>query len=96
MESVLGVKWVKILAAVVVAGMTLFVGRSRYGRMLYLVGSNREAARLSGLPVKRIVFLTFVLAGMCSGFGGLLLLSYAGQANLDLGSDYLVLSVAPP
>ncbi|MEV7085554.1 hypothetical protein AB0O07_06570 [Streptomyces sp. NPDC093085] len=50
--------------------------------------------RLRGLPVKRILFFTFVIAGMYSGFGGLLLLSYAGQANLDLVSDWLVLSVA--
>ena len=68
--------------------------RTRFGRMLYFVGSNREAARLSGLPVRSIVLLTFVIAGVCSGFAGLLLLSYAGQANLDLGSGYLVLSIA--
>jgi ribose transport system permease protein len=93
-RSIGGIKWVTILAAVFVGGMVVFTKRSRFGRMLFLVGSNREAARLSGLRVRRIVIITFVLAGMCSGFAGLLLLSYAGTANLDLGSEYLVLSIA--
>jgi ribose transport system permease protein len=93
-RSIGGVKWVTILAAVFVGGMVLFTKRSRFGRMLFLVGSNREAARLSGLRVQRIVIVTFVVAGMCSGFAGLLLLSYAGTANLDLGSNYLLLSIA--
>lgn len=93
-KSVGGIKWVTILAVVFVTAVALFVSRSRFGRMLLLVGSNREAARLSGLNVRRVVILTFVLAGMCSGVAGLLLLSYAGTANLDLGSSYLVLSIA--
>ncbi len=93
-SSVLGIKWVTLLAVVFVVAMTLLTRRTRFGRMLYFVGSNREAGRLSGLPVRSIVLLTFVIAGVCSGFAGLLLLSYAGQANLDLGSGYLVLSIA--
>jgi len=92
--SVVGIKWVTLLAVVFVIAMTLLARRTHFGRMLYFVGSNREAARLSGLPVRSIVFATFVIAGICSGFAGLLLLSYAGQANLDLGSGYLVLSIA--
>lgn len=93
-EDIFGVKYVTILAAVFLMALGLFLKRSRFGRMLYLVGSNREASRMSGLPVKRIVILTFVLAGVCSGFAGMLLLSYAGTANLDLGASYLLLSIA--
>lgn len=93
-QSILGVKYVTLVAVVFLVGMTILATRMRFGRMLFLVGSNQEAARLSGLPVRRIVFLTYVIAGACSGFGGLLLLSYAGQANLDLGAGYLLLSIA--
>ena len=93
-DSILGVKYVTVLAVVFVGSASLLAARTRFGRMLYLVGSNREAARLGGLPVKRIVVLVYVIAGMCSGFAGLLLLSYAGQANLDLGSGYLLLTLA--
>lgn len=89
-----GIKYVTFLGIVIVAGLVLFIKFSRYGRTLFLVGSNREAARLSGLPVKRIVVTTFILAGMCSGFAGLLLLSYAGSADLDLGGPYLLLAIA--
>lgn len=93
-RSVLGVRLVTLLAIAVVGLLALFVRRSRFGRMLYLVGSNREAARLSGIPVNRVVVATFVVAGMCGGFAGLVLLGYAGTANLDLGGDYLLLTIA--
>lgn len=93
-KSIGGIKWVTIFAVVFVAGMVIFVNRSRFGRTLVLVGSNREAARMSGLPIRRIVITTFVLAGMCSGIAGLLLLGYAGQAELNLGNSYLVLTIA--
>jgi ribose transport system permease protein len=89
-----GIKYVTLLGAVFIIGMIFFVRYSGYGRRLFLAGSSREAARLSGLPVRRVVISTFVIAGMCSGFAGLLLLSYAGTANLDLGGNYLLLSIA--
>lgn len=93
-QGILGVRYVTLLAIVVIAGVALFIKRSRYGKELYLVGSSREAARLSGLPVNRIVLTTFILASMLAGFAGLILLGYAGTANLDLGGDYLLLSIA--
>lgn len=93
-SSIGGIKYVTLLGAAFIIGMYFFIRRSRYGRMLFLAGSNREAARLAGLPVLRVVITTFVIAGMCSGLAGLLLLSYAGTANLDLGAPYLLLSVA--
>jgi ribose transport system permease protein len=93
-QSILGIKYVTLVAVVFLVGMTLVATRLRFGKMLFLVGSYQEAARLAGLPLRRIIFWTFVFAGACSGFAGLLLLSYAGQANLDLGSQYLLLSIA--
>lgn len=93
-SSVGGIKYVTLLGAAFIVGMFLLIRHSGYGRMLFLAGSNREAARLSGLPVLRVVVSTFMIAGMCSGLAGLLLLSYAGTANLDLGASYLLLSIA--
>lgn len=93
-HSILGVRYVTIVVAVLVAALAVVIAKSRFGKNLYLVGSNREAARLAGLNVRRVVVIAFVAAGICGGVAGLLLLSYAGTANLDLGGDYLLLTIA--
>lgn len=93
-NSIGGIRYVTIVVAVIIGLLVVLMRRSRFGRNLYVVGSNREAARLSGVPVGRTVVLAFVAAGVCGGIAGLLLLSYAGTANLNLGGDYLLLSIA--
>jgi ribose transport system permease protein len=93
-RNVAGVRWVVFLAILFVVAVEIVLRKTRYGRMLYLIGTNREAARLSGVPVGRYVILTFVLSGMCGAFAGMVLLGYAGTANLDLGGGYLILSIA--
>ena len=93
-DSILGVRYVTIVVAVLVVALAVFIARSRFGKNLYLVGSNREAARLAGINVRRVVVIAFVTAGVCGGIAGLLLLSYAGTANLDLGGEYLLLTIA--
>jgi ribose transport system permease protein len=93
-DSILGVRYVTIVVAVLVVALAVFIARSRFGKNLYLVGSNREAARLAGINVRRVVVIAFVTAGVCGGVAGLLLLSYAGTANLDLGGEYLLLTIA--
>ncbi len=62
--------------------------------MLYFVWSNRRAADLSGLRVRQYVFMAYFLAGISNSVAGLVLLGYAGTANLDLGGSYLLLSIA--
>jgi ribose transport system permease protein len=93
-DSILGIRYVTIVVAVLVVALSVFIAKSRFGKNLYLVGSNREAARLAGVNVRRVVVIAFVAAGICGGLAGLLLLSYAGTANLDLGGDYLLLTIA--
>jgi inositol transport system permease protein len=51
---------------------------SRYGRSLYLIGSNPRAARISGLPIARITLVTYSLSGLLAGFGGIALLARSG------------------
>ncbi|MBP8128526.1 MAG: ABC transporter permease [Candidatus Hydrogenedentes bacterium] len=48
---------------------------ARFGRYLYAVGGNREAARLSGLPVDRIRIAAYAICGLLAGFGGMVLAS---------------------
>lgn len=57
-----------------------------YGRYLYSIGSNRDAARLVGLPVQRYVLLSFVLSGTLAGIAGVLLVASNGTANPQVGT----------
>lgn len=58
---------------------------SRYGRMLYLVGSNARAARWSGLPVRGLTLATYTLSGVLSAAAGIALLARSGVSNTLVG-----------
>jgi ribose transport system permease protein len=59
-----------------------------YGRNLQAVGSNLEAARLVGLGIPRIVFLSFVVSGAAAGLGGVLLVADSGAGNPSVGATF--------
>jgi ribose transport system permease protein len=59
-----------------------------YGRNLQAVGSNLEAARLVGLAIPRIVFLSLVVSGAAAGLGGVLLVANSGAGNPSVGSVF--------
>jgi len=76
------------LLIVVTAAAAVFLGRSVTGRRIYAAGGNYEAARLSGLPVRKLTILVFTLAGALAGLAALLLLGYYGSASSDTGMGY--------
>jgi rhamnose transport system permease protein len=59
----------------------LLTSYARFGRQLYAIGSNPEAARMGGLPSQRIVFSAFVLCGAIAGLAGFLYLVRFGNLN---------------
>ena len=63
-----------------------------FGRYLQSVGSNREAARLVGLPVERLVLLSFVISGALAGVAGVLLVARNGSASPQVGNVITTLS----
>ncbi len=80
--------------AFVAAAMILMLRGTILGRTLYAVGNRERAAYLSGLSVRSVVVLAFTLAGMASGFAGLLLTGYAGKAYQGMGDAYLLPAIA--
>lgn len=75
---------------VAVAFMYLLLQRTEMGRYMYAIGNNPEAARLSGLPVKRLTMLGFGLVGFGCAVAGILLTSQAGAANPNTGVGLLL------
>jgi ribose transport system permease protein len=65
-----------------------------FGRRLYAIGGNAEAARLTGLPVKRDVFLAYVIAAVLAAFAGLLLAAELGEGSASLGQNYELDAIA--
>lgn len=71
-----------------------FLRKSRLGKSLFLVGNNNNAANLSGLNSDLIVILAYVFGGAMAGFAGLMLVGYAGSAQMQMADSYTMLSVA--
>jgi ribose transport system permease protein len=88
---------VPIIALVVVAVAGHFVlSRTKLGRYSYAIGSNPEAARLSGVPIKRYLLLVYVISGALAGFGGMIAASQvnSGQPNYGIGLELDVIAAA--
>jgi ribose transport system permease protein len=86
-SDLLGVRsstWIMVLA---VAAIGLILARSTYGRYMYAVGGNAEAARLAGVPVRAIRLATFVLSGAAAGLGGVLVASRTLSAQATSGQE---------
>lgn len=74
--------------------MAYVLSRTRLGRYLYAIGSNREAARLSGVKVWNWEMLAYVIGGTMSGIAAVLMSSRLNSANPSLGSGYEMDAVA--
>ncbi|MCX8453526.1 ABC transporter permease [Paenarthrobacter ureafaciens] len=70
---------VLMLAMTVVLGIVLW--RTTFGRRIYAVGGNQEAARLSGIRTGSIHVAVFAISGLCSAMAGMILASRAGSAQ---------------
>jgi ribose transport system permease protein len=72
----------------------LFLKFSVYGRSVYIVGGNREAAELAGLRVKTIAISTYVLTAACAAFGGAIYASQLLASAPNIGTDTTLNSIA--
>ncbi len=89
------------LAALIVVALLIFftfiTERTRYGRHIFAVGGNAEAARRAGISVNRIKISVFTLASMLAAAGGILAASRLLAVNQQSGSgDVLLLAIAGP
>lgn len=68
----------------------LFMEKTSYGRNIRMIGGNIEACRLSGVSIKNLTLMTFVICGFLSTFSGILLAARQAIGNVDLGARFLL------
>jgi len=86
--SVLGVPVPVILFALVALVGHVVLRHMRYGRQVYAVGGNAEAARLAGVDVKAVIISVYVIVGLLAGLSGFLLSARLGSAEAVAGTNY--------
>ncbi len=86
-----GVPWVVLLLLVVLVAWTFLLGRTRFGRYVYAIGGNAEAARRAGINLSRIRVLAFTLGGLTAGIMGIIYTSQLGSVSNNINGGQLVL-----
>jgi D-xylose transport system permease protein len=86
-----GVPWVVLVVLVVIVAWSTLLGRTRFGRYVYAIGGNAEAARRAGINLSRVRILAFALGGATAGITGIIYASQLGSMsnNVDGGSNVL-------
>jgi ribose transport system permease protein len=83
--------WVFIAVAILTGGLLAF---TRFGRGLYAIGGNPEAARLSGIPIWLYRVVVFGISGACAALAGVIGASQAGSADPSIGSTLALTAIA--
>jgi rhamnose transport system permease protein len=81
-------------AVVLIVVLQLLLGGLKWGRWVYAVGSNPDAARQAALPVERVILGAFVASGALAGLAGFLFLSRFGTITVNAGNGLELQSVA--
>jgi len=89
-----GIPILAILTVAFTVGAGVVLQRTVYGRSVLAIGQNMRAARLAGIRVGWVRFATYALSGTLGGLDGALLAGYFRGANVDIGNEYLLASIA--
>lgn len=85
--------WTLAIFAIVALVLSIVMGATVLGRHLFALGGNETAARLSGLPTKRLKAVAYGLSGMLAALGGILFTGRSGQADPRLGVTYELIAI---
>jgi D-xylose transport system permease protein len=86
-----GVPYAIYIVFGVLAAWTVLLQRTRYGRYVYAIGGNAEAARRAGIRVPRVRTMAFVLCSFTAGIAGILYAAYLGGMSNNVNGGQLVL-----
>ena len=91
---IFGVPWIVIVAALFLLVAHIVLTYTRFGRYIYMVGGNREAAEYSGVNVKLVLGAVMVISAFCAGVSGMLGVAYFGSAQQNEFDAYLLDAIA--
>jgi ribose transport system permease protein len=83
-----------LIALLVLVTIWVILGQTVYGRRLYAIGGNMEAARLAGVRVRRLRMTTFVFSGLGAAIAGIMLTSRLASANPRQGDPFMLTAIA--
>lgn len=86
--SILSIPTPIFIFVIIVAITYILLNRGKYGRYVYAVGSNEEAARLSGIRTTRIKISTYLISGVLSALGGILLTARVAAAEANAADGW--------
>ena len=89
-----GIPWIVIVAATMLLVAHIVLTYTRFGRYVYMVGGNREAAEYSGVNVKLVIGSVMVIGAVCSGIAGMLGVAYFGQRQQNEFTPFLLDAIA--
>ena len=92
--EVVGIPSAVLVFLAVAVGGWMLLNRTSYGRHVVAVGGNREAARIAGVKVSRIIFSVYVISGLCAGFAAILVSGRLSSASPVIGNLYELDAIA--
>jgi ribose transport system permease protein len=93
-KSIFGIPWIVVCAALLLALAHFVLGYTRFGRYVYMVGGNREAAEYSGVNVRFIIGAVMTISAVCSGLAGMIGVAYFGSAQQNEFDTFLLDAIA--
>ena len=93
-SGVLGIPNIAIVALLLSALAWVLLEKTIYGRWISAIGQSMFAARMAGIPVDGTRLATYVLCAVLASICGYLLASFSGGAALNMGAEYLLMSIA--
>ena len=92
LNSYFGIPWVFVLVIALLLAMTVLLTATPFGRHMYAIGGNREAARRAGIPVRRVVITVFIVISAIAALAGIIEASRQFSASNALGGGTLQLN----
>ncbi len=87
-----GMPWAVLIVLAILVVWNVLLGRTRFGRYVYAIGGNAEAARRAGINVSRVRTMAFTMCGLTAGMTGIIYASYLGSISTSVNGGQNVLN----
>ncbi|WBL81505.1 ABC transporter permease [Bradyrhizobium xenonodulans] len=92
--SIFGIPAAIVITLAIGLVLHLMLGRTVFGRSLYIIGTNPRAAAVAGLPVKRVLIATYVLCSTLAALGAIMMTARTGSGEPNLGGSLSLQAIA--